>query len=87
MRDVKVHSIDVPSQPFPEPSGDCANCHNRPATERWIGDGGSLALSHGHYQFWCKPCCLQVMLDHARERAAAIPDLECELAVLGTVGG
>jgi hypothetical protein len=68
---------------FPEPSGDCANCHQRPATERWTSEGGTLALVHGGIEFWCKPCCLQAQLDYARERAAAIPELERELAAFG----
>ncbi len=79
--------IDVPAQALPQPSGDCRNCGQRPATELWIGDGGSLAFVHGHYQPWCKPCTLQVQLDHARKRAKAIPELERELAVLIVVEG
>ncbi len=78
-----VINLEDTDQPlFPQPSGDCANCHQRPATELWIGEGGTLALVHGHYEFWCKFCCLQFALNYARERAAAIPELERELAAL-----
>ena len=77
----------VPAQPLPEPSGDCANCGQRPATQFWVGEGGMLAYTHGHYQSWCEPCVLQAQLDYARERAEAIPDLERQLAALDAVNG
>lgn len=76
--------IDVPSQQIPEPTGDCQNCHQRLATEYWVGDGGTLAFARGYYQFWCKRCALSVELSHAKERAQAVSDLERELAALDT---
>jgi hypothetical protein len=85
--DVKTHYIDVPVQPRPKPSGECANCHKRPATQFWTGEGGSLAFSHGMYQSWCLPCVLRAQLEYAKERAEAIPELERELAELDTVEG
>lgn len=60
----------------------CQQCHQRPATETWVGDGGWLAYSHGMYSSWCKRCCVEAQLTHARESAAAIPDLEAQLQTL-----
>ncbi len=76
----ETHYIDIPAQPLPKPSGECVNCHQRPATALWIGEGGSLAFAHGHYQSWCEPCVLRAQLNYAKERAKAIPELERELA-------
>ncbi len=77
---------NIPAQPLPEPSGECSNCHQRPATVFWTGEGGSLAFVHGCYESWCKPCTLKAQLDYARERAAAIPELERELAAHDEMG-
>lgn len=80
--------VDVPAQPLPEPSGECVNCHQRPATMFWIGEEGLLAFSHGYHESWCELCVLRAQLDCAKERAEAIPELERELAAaLGTVEG
>ena len=73
--------IEIPMRPLPKPSGTCSNCHERPATEFWVGEGGSLAYVHGQYESWCKPCVLQAQLDYAKERAGAIPDLERKLTI------
>ena len=72
-------NITVDSQPIEEPSGDCRNCGKRLATVRWIGEGGSLALSHGHWASWCEQCALERQLEYAKERAESIPDLERRL--------
>ena len=77
-----MNYVSVPSQPLPQPEGDCRNCGQRPATVFWIGEGGSLAFSHGHYQSWCQLCSVQAQLKYARERTVAIPALERELAAL-----
>jgi hypothetical protein len=82
--DVKAHYIDMSAQPLPKPSGECVNCHQRPATQFWVGEGGALAYVRGHYESWCEPCVLQAQLDYAKERAEAIPGLERELAELDT---
>ena len=58
----------------------CAKCGNHKATTHWVGDGGSLALVHGAYEFWCGCCCLKAKLEYAKERAAAVPDIERQLA-------
>lgn len=56
----------------------CANCKKRPGTETW---GDALAVTHGWAAKWCVMCVLEAQLEHARERAAAIPELERRLAV------
>lgn len=63
-----------------KPDGTCRKCNERPATEMW--SEGALAAMHGAYAFWCKVCVLTAQLEHARERAAAIPELEQQLAEL-----
>ncbi len=57
----------------------CQNCGQRPATENWTGDGGSLAFVHGFYQRWCKLCCVRKSLECAIEVASRIPDLKKQL--------
>jgi hypothetical protein len=57
--------------------GRCANCGEREGTVRW---GDALALTHGWTQMWCKVCALTKQIEHAKERAALIPELEAELA-------
>lgn len=75
------HTLVINDQPrTSEPSGPCANCGKHEATQRWIGDGGSLAYIHGMYSFWCECCVFKEQLRYARERAAAIPELERQLA-------
>jgi hypothetical protein len=64
----------------PKPSdGSCRNCGERPGTEKYSASGGALDFIHGSYQMWCRVCVLEAQLSHARERAAAIPDLERQL--------
>lgn len=38
-----------------------------------------MAVIHGSYEFRCDVCALTDQLEFARERAAAIPDLEEQL--------
>ena len=60
----------------------CQNCGKRQGTENWVGDGGMLAFTHGFSQCWCKICCLEEQLKHAREVVARIAGMETELAAL-----
>lgn len=60
----------------------CSNCHERPGTIQWVGEGGFLALSHGWYQWWCEVCATKAQIEYAKARAAVIPDLEAKLAEL-----
>lgn len=57
----------------------CQNCNKREETENWVGDGGTLAFIRGYTEKWCKICCLEAQLKHAKERADAIPHIEKEL--------
>ena len=57
----------------------CAKCQKRPGTETWVAEGGALAYVHGMSQWWCRRCVLEAQLEHAHERAAAIPELERQL--------
>lgn len=54
----------------------CANCGERPGTVRW---GGALAATHGWVVLWCEVCALEAQVEHARERADALPALEARL--------
>jgi hypothetical protein len=56
--------------------GLCANCGERPVETTW-GDPNRVHLG------WCKRCALAAQLEHAKERAAAIPSLEAQLAEEG----
>ena len=57
----------------------CASCGKREGTIRW---GDMLALTHGWVQMWCEHCAVTKQLEYARERAAAIPELEARLSAL-----
>lgn len=61
-----------------KPSGVCAVCKDRPATQMWA-EGGVLGATHGMYEFRCKRCCLKEQLAYARKMAEEIPRLEREL--------
>ena len=60
----------------------CRNCHARPATVRWLGEGGSVAFAHGLYQWWCERCAVEAQLEHARKQATRVAELEARLAAL-----
>ena len=60
----------------------CAHCGQRPGTERWVGEGGSLAFIHGFYEYWCPICMLEAQIAYANERARALPEMEQRLAAL-----
>jgi hypothetical protein len=57
----------------------CANCNKREGTETWVGDGGVMGYVHGNYQMWCKVCVLEAQIEHCREAAERLADLEQEL--------
>jgi hypothetical protein len=72
---MKLNSVaDLPQEKMV-----CQNCNCREATENWVGEGGDLAYVHGMFYKWCKICCVEAQLKHARERAESIPVLEKEL--------
>lgn len=76
-------AYNVPSAELPgleEPSGICSNCEARPATEIWVGEGGSLALSHGLYSHWCKRCCLVAQIEYANGIIERLPNAKRQLA-------
>lgn len=60
----------------------CANCHQRPATIIWVGEGGMLAYTHGGGVWWCKFCATEAQLAYAKAAALRIPELEQQLATL-----
>jgi hypothetical protein len=43
---------------------------------RW---GESIQIARGHFTLRCRRCVLRAQIEHARERAAALPSLEAEL--------
>ena len=55
----------------------CSKCGKRPGTVRW---GDTLAATHGFPTLRCQVCVYTEQLIHARERSAAIPELERKLA-------
>lgn len=61
----------------------CVNCNILRGTERWVGEYDSVTVARtGWHQMWCKRCVVVAQLDHAKQRAAAIPELERQLAAL-----
>lgn len=60
----------------------CQNCNKRKGTETWVGEGSMLNFTHGYYQMWCKICCLEAQLEHAKKLADTIPKLTEELEKL-----
>lgn len=58
--------------------GLCAKCGLRPPTQRFGGDGIHAYMSVG----CCAICVFTAQLEHAQERAAAIPELEERLTRL-----
>lgn len=55
----------------------CVNCKEREATRYWCR--GPLEHSHGMGVWWCEVCVLREQIEHARERAARLPELEAAL--------
>lgn len=60
-------------------AGLCLYCKTREATLHF---GDSLSFTHGAVLNCCALCCAKMQLAHARERAAAIPELESRVADL-----
>jgi hypothetical protein len=59
--------------------GVCLYCKTRPATLHF---GDALSFTHGGVENCCAICAAEMQLQHARERAAAIPELEAKVAEL-----
>lgn len=57
----------------------CEACKTRKGTIRW---GDALAQTHGWTTWRCGICALEEQVAFARARAAALPDLEAQLAEL-----
>ncbi len=62
----------------------CFKCEKRPATIWW--SEGAMAYVHGAKAPICEACALAMQLAHARERAAAIPEMEARLEELARGG-
>ena len=56
----------------------CQNCGQHQGTVKWTA--GALDMAHGFYQMWCEGCALRKQIEHAEERAAALPELRQRLA-------
>jgi hypothetical protein len=52
----------------------CGNCGQFPGVRKWSNwpDGRMAAL-------WCEPCVIRKQIEHAEERAAALPGLRARL--------
>lgn len=57
----------------------CLYCNKRPATLHF---GDMLSFTHGGVQNCCEVCSVVMQLEHAEERAAAIPELKARLVAL-----
>lgn len=58
----------------------CFRCNVNEATKWW---GDALAFTHGFSQAICDRCAVELQLEHAKERAAFIPEFEKKLKQLG----
>jgi len=63
-----------------EPTGTCAHCQRRPATETWACC--TLAAVHGSFEYWCLICVLSEQIRHALAVADALADKQTQLARL-----
>jgi hypothetical protein len=70
--------VERPSGPPPR----CAQCHRRPGTITWVGEGGALAYVHGGGVRWCERCVVEAQLAHAVAMARQVPALEQQLAAI-----
>ena len=60
--------------------GLCENCHERPATLIWVGEGGSLAMSRDYMQsVWCKKCALTEQIAYAEVAVSRLETLKRKL--------
>ena len=69
----------------PRKDDTCQRCGERKAEINWSDCG--LCFARGYYQRWCAICAAEKRLEHAKERAAAIPGLEAELEALAAIPG
>lgn len=60
-----------------KPKGLCANCKLHKAT--MIYTNSTMDMVHGSYAFWCECCILKMQIQHAEERAKALPELKIKL--------
>ena len=67
---------------MPKLGDPCSKCKTRVSTIQWVGDGGFIAGIHGMWTPYCEHCALEDQLAFARERAAAIPEIERKLKEL-----
>jgi hypothetical protein len=58
----------------------CANCKKHEATENWLDEGGTLAITHGDWKVWCKCCCLKAQIKFCQDAAKRLPELKKSLA-------
>lgn len=71
------------TDPYAVPEGAiCTNCKVRPATLRWVGDGGVMALTHGGSTVWCELCVVRAQADYAAEGVRRLETLNRRLAEL-----
>lgn len=66
----------------PDKPAMCENCGVRPATTKWVGAGGALALAHGFEKDWCDQCVLRAQIEHCEAMATLLPGLRARLALL-----
>lgn len=78
--------LDLAQVRAQEDHGTCPSCNERPATGIWVGDGGVMAYFHGAYTYWCEPCMLTAQIEHCKEAAERLPELEARLAELQAAG-
>lgn len=60
----------------------CDNCHRRPGTIQWVGEGGLLAVTHGWYKMWCEICVVTARIKYAEKYIEQLPELYQKLADL-----
>lgn len=77
-------SLYGPRSDAPPKGTRCAECKERPGVIKW---GTDLEAIHGMYSWRCEVCALLAQVAHARERAAALPDLEARLAAAERAAG
>jgi hypothetical protein len=74
----KPNHVQIGLEAWRSLQGLCGECGG-PGTIKW---GQSVQVARGHYTLRCERCVLTAQLEHARESAAAIPELEAKLASL-----
>ncbi len=59
----------------------CASCHQRPGALAWSATG-IIGMTHVPIVMWCEVCVVTKQLEHARQQAARVEELEKRLAEL-----